>query len=256
MCLPNSAHRSGSTKIARFARCVADVEQRIVNEFGGSLNKLVVVLVGDLIEGSTSQHSALPNDVPVTEQVRIVRRLIVHMLGKLAPYADAVLVETVPGNHDQQRRDRVTPARDSWAIEACSGAQEVLEVQYDHITWAYPRGSEDVSVAVKVDDVVIGAVHGDQFSSPDRMRQWWAGQALAGAEVGSAQLLLSGHYHHLRVESISKDKTWMQVPALDNGSPWFKNRKGADAPGGLISLRLEKSAPYWSGLEFHTGATA
>jgi predicted phosphodiesterase len=189
---------------------------------------------------------------------RVVRRLVVHMLAKLAPYAGSVIVETVPGNHDQQRKDRVTPASDSWAIEAISAAQDALELsgQYEHVSFAYPRGSEDVSVAVDVDGVVIGAVHGDQFSSPDRMRQWWAGQALAGAEVGSAQILLSGHFHHLRVESISKTKTWFQVPALDNGSPWFKNRKGADAPAGMISFRLEKSAPYWSALQLHTGAVA
>jgi hypothetical protein len=46
----------------------------------------------------------------------------------LAPLADRVLVLTVPGNHDEARRDRVTTPGDSWAIEAVAGAADALEL--------------------------------------------------------------------------------------------------------------------------------
>src|SRR5262249_8020440 len=91
--------------IERFAAGVGAVEERIMTEVGGPGAGLVVPLVGDLIEGITSQGGRLPNDIHVTEQVRVVRRLLIHFFGRLAPMADKVLVLTVPGNHDEARRD-------------------------------------------------------------------------------------------------------------------------------------------------------
>lgn len=243
--------------VKRFAACVSEIEQRIVDEFGGELANLVLVLCGDLIEGQVSQGSSLPNDIPVPEQVRVCRRLVIHMVATLAGYADNVHVVVVPGNHDVPRRDQVVPARSSWAVEAVSAAQDALELtgNYSNVRWVYPDGSEDVSAAVEVEGVIIGAVHGDQYSSPDRLRQWWSGQALADVPAASAQILLTGHYHHLRVESISKTKTWIQVPATDNGSPWFKNKRGSDAPAGMISFRLTPGLrPYWTALVPHEGS--
>jgi hypothetical protein len=158
--------------VDRFARCVAQVEERILTEFGGHLQALIIPIVGDIIEGSASQGGRLPNDLGVTEQVRVARRLIIHMLGRLAPLSDRVLVLTVPGNHDEARRDRLTTPGDSWAIEAVAGAADALELsgRYEHVTFVYPE-PDDLSVTVDIGGLVVGATHGHVIGSPDKMGQ-------------------------------------------------------------------------------------
>jgi hypothetical protein len=51
-----------------------------------------VPVVGDLVEGCTSQGGRLANDIGVSEQLRVVRRLLMHFFAVLAPLADRVLV--------------------------------------------------------------------------------------------------------------------------------------------------------------------
>jgi predicted phosphodiesterase len=153
-----------------------------------------------------------------------------HMLATLAPMADRVLVMCVPGNHDEVRRDRITSSRDSWAIEAISAVQDALEVSgdYAHITCVYP-GEDELSVAVDIDGLVVDATHGHVVSSPDRIPAWLVGQALGKQPVGEADILVSGHWHHLIVKNIGAGRTWFQCPAMDNGSalPQQEGRRGA-----------------------------
>jgi hypothetical protein len=50
-------------------------------------------------------------------------------------------------------------------------------------------------------------------------------------------LLITGHYHHLRVTQSGR-KTWLQAPALDNGSEWWARETGATSPAGLLTLTV------------------
>jgi hypothetical protein len=179
---------NGSTQgiIERFAAGVAAIEEGIHREFGGRVSKLVVPLVGDLIEGITSQGGRLPNDLGITEQVRVVRRLLLHFFGRLAPLADSVPVMTVPGNHDEARRDRITPAGDSWAIHLVAQVADAMRLdpeRFGHVTFAYPE-PDDVTVTVDIGGLVIGATHGHTISNPDKMGTWLAGQALGRQAAG------------------------------------------------------------------------
>jgi predicted phosphodiesterase len=56
-------------------------------------------------------------------------------------------------------------------------------------------------------------------------------------EIGDASLLITGHYHHLRIEQ-SGAKTHVQTPALDGGSQWFSNSTGQAAPAGMLTLTV------------------
>jgi hypothetical protein len=62
-------------------------------------------------------------------------------------------------------------------------------------------------------------------------------QAHGQQDIGEATLLLTGHYHHLRIEQSGR-KTWVQAPALDGGSQWFSNSSGAEAPAGMLTLTV------------------
>ena len=57
---------------------------------------------------------------------------------------------------------------------------------------------------------------------------------------------MSGHFHHLRVEQ-DGDRTWIQAPTVDTGSPWYDQRNGGRATPGTLTLMT--SAGRWWGLE-------
>lgn len=48
--------------------------------------------------------------------------------------------------------------------------------------------------------LVLGVTHGHMARSADQMERFWSGQASARQPVGAADLLISGHWHHLRVQ--------------------------------------------------------
>ena len=73
---------------------------------------------------------------------------------------------TVPGNHDEARRDRVTTPGGSGAIEAVAGAADALELsgQYEHLKFIYPE-PDDLSVTVDIGGLVVGARSGTCVSA-------------------------------------------------------------------------------------------
>lgn len=239
--------------VERFGKMVEDVRQRIEDDFGGHLEALVVPVVGDLVEGCTSQGGRLANDLGVSEQLRVVRRLLLHFFAVLAKLADRVMVMVVPGNHGEVRRDRATTALDNWDVEAVVGAQDALEIAggFDHVTFAYPS-EDDMSLAVEHDGVVIGATHGHVVATQDKFGQWLAGQALGKQPVGQCDLLFAGHHHTFRMQDLGGGRTLVACPAMDGGSAWFTNRKGVSSHVGMVSVEITDHAPYWRAPVLHT----
>jgi len=61
---------------------------------------------------------------------------------------------------------------------------------------------------------VIAFTHGHVVNSPDRMLDWWKGQAFGHQKAGEADMLVSAHFHHYRNRAAGKRRTWLQIPAL------------------------------------------
>jgi hypothetical protein len=64
--------------------------------------------------------------------------------------------------------------------------------------------------------------------------------------IGTADVVLSGHYHHLRLEQMGPT-THMQVGSLDGGSTWFTHLGGLSAPPAALTFVAEGGK--WNGLE-------
>jgi hypothetical protein len=88
---------------------------------------------------------------------------------------------------------------------------------------------------------VLGMVHGNQYS-PGKAVEWWSKQQHGAQPVGGADVLITGHYHHLVVQPTGRSartgraKWWLQAPTLDNGSDWFRNIAGDDSDPGLLTF--------------------
>lgn len=200
--------------------------------------------LGDCIEGVVSQGGKVQGriDLPITEQIRVYRRLVMAQIKAFTPLTDELVVVAIPGNHDEPSRDLFTVGTDSWALDAVSavadGIAENPELQ-DKCRFLYPTRDE---LTVTVDDqgVRVAMAHGHQF--PNRTaywEDWWDGQIRARLLPGDADLLLAAHRHHLRISDFAGGRLFIQIPSLDGGSQYFDDRRGGNNPSRLISFTLE-----------------
>lgn len=197
-------------------------------------------------------------DLSLTEQVRVYRRLMLHQLGVLAPLADRVLVPVVAGNHDEITRQWATRPSDSWAIDGASAVADALAAQraYRHVQFLFPA-DEELSVTVDVgpedSPLVLGFTHGHVCgSTPNQVIPWWTRQSHGRQQAGEADVLFTGHWHHLRTEFTGGGRTWIMIPALDGGSEYYRRRTGEDTPAGMLSVWLTPGRGCgWEGLTIH-----
>jgi predicted phosphodiesterase len=187
-------------------------------------------------------------DLDLTSQIRVYRRLLLHMVKTFAPLADRVIVPCVPGNHDEAVRvgnSMATTYTDSFALDAASAVADALEdhPDYKHVSFVFPK-YDTLTVTLDMAGTVVGLAHGHQCRG--KAVDWWKNMAHGQQDIGEATLLLTGHYHHLRIEQSGR-KTWMQAPALDGGSTWFENSSGQAAPAGMLTLTVGNGG--WSNVQ-------
>lgn len=228
--------------VERFLSKTDDAVARLkeLRRLGRPISEITLPWLGDCIEGLYSQGGGLAAvgrlDLSITEQVRVFRRLMLHQVKVFAPLADRVVVPVVPGNHDEaQRAGKVVRSyTDSWAVEGASAVADAIRLAggFDNVSFVFPEDDE-LTVTIDVAGTPTGFAHGHQFGR-DPMK-WWAGQAHGMQPIGSATLLLGAHLHHLRVEQ-SGVKAFIQIPALDGGSQWWKHKTGQDSPPGMMTL--------------------
>lgn len=205
-----------------------------------------IAWLGDCIEGSVSQggKNMWRTRQTVTEQVRILRRVMLYVIDLFAPYANRVTVVSVPGNHDEAMRLPVTTrSDDSWAVDSLIAVSDALELNpaaYGHVECFVP-GVDEQDVTMELDGLVVTHIHGHQYR-PGKQWDWWKGQMFGGQPAGQSRLLLQGHMHHFSVDT-KGDRMWICVPAFEQESTWWKHRTGeTGSPGGVV-MTIRNSTP-------------
>ena len=214
----------------------------------GKAGPVVLPWLGDCIEGTESQASHLLArlDLTVTEMIRVYRRLMAEQVTAFAVLSDDVTVPVVPGNHDEAKRvgDKMaTRYDDSWAIEGASQVADVMAAKGYGVRWVFPD-RDGLHLTVDVQGTTVGCLHGHQVRGG--MSKWLGGKAVGRDAIGTADVVLSGHFHHLRLEQYGPT-TWMQTGALDGGSLWFQHTGNPEAPP--ASLTFLAVGGTWHGLE-------
>jgi hypothetical protein len=245
--------------VDRFGRIVQEVRGRLDREGGAEV--LIIPVLGDCIEGIVAMGGKLATriDISVTEQVRVYRRLLTHIVAELAPYAKKVIVPVLPGNHDENYRIVSQPVTDSWAIEGASAVADAMadNPRYQHVRFLFPEDEELVitlNVGTQKNPHVLAFTHGHLAKAPNSVEAWWGKQAFGRQQAGQADVLFSGHFHHLRTEQMGTGRTWFQCPPLDGGSDYYRRLDGTMSQAGMISLWITPGQGIgWEGLTVHTG---
>ena len=211
-----------------------DHHKRLIKEYG--IGQIALPQLGDCIEGMTSQKGKVMgrHDIGVSAQVRVGRRMLLAQIKAMAPYAEKIIVPVVPGNHDEVQRFLVSRPEDSWQIDIVSQVEDICaesEFLKDKVVFRYPA-LDDSTLAVNLSGTLYGMAHGHQKNN---MVQWWNGQVMGRCSVADAQILNVGHLHHYDAQSVGR-RLFIQNPAMDGGSSWYRDKSGLESDPGIVSL--------------------
>lgn len=217
---------------------------------GFEIPVLVVTGLGDLVEGCTGFYSNQPFTVDLDNraQMKMAYMTLSALLRQWASLFSRIVVAPIAGNHGETRSafKNETGPGDNKDILAFEIVRDVLAERkgFEHFEWQIP-GSELAQV-IDVAGAKLGITHGHMFSggtnAAAKATKWWQGQMFGLQPVKDANILVSGHFHHLSmVEFSDSGRTWFQTPAMDNGSEWFTNFSGQSSAPGTLTFRMGRS---------------
>lgn len=241
-------------------RASVEDRYRTLTKSGVQFDGIALLCLGDLVEACDGHYPMqAANTADMREQTRLVRRLLYGLVDTAAKLAPQVTLAAVPGNHGEKRKDgkAYTSWSDNLDVEIPEQVGDILsanEDRFGHVKVALPTGS-DLTLTLDLSGTVVGMAHGHQFrgggSIQQKVDRWWAHKSKHRHLIGDADMLLSGHFHHLQVwEEGTHDggtKTWIQCPSLDGGSDWFEHQGGAPTRQG--TLTFVASGGTWDRIE-------
>lgn len=220
-----------------------------LRKIGRNLGTLVVAGVGDLIENCDGHYASQTFSVELNrrEQVRVLRRIIRDLIAYWAKDFEKVIVLAVPGNHGENRLNgkAFTTLGDNDDVAIFEMIAEIFAANpevYGHVEFYIPE--DDHCVVMDFGNIRVGWTHGHiaggSGNPQAKIRSWWNDQLFGGLDIGTCDILITGHYHHFSIVEYGP-KVHIQCPALESESTWFKNLKGANSRPGVLTFVLNDS---------------
>ena len=222
----------------------------------GKYQHIYALDLGDIIEGidnASSMNQLQGNDLSVMQQVDLASALIWDFLKMATKYAP-VTYASIGSNHCQWRVNRQQigkPGKDDWGIVILQQVRRLAVEVGLPITFLIPNPDEESLVFDAFGDGyhLVGIAHGHQYSRPENALTWWRQNTFGNQTIASASLLLTAHFHHLRVVEAGAShnggsRFWIQASTSDNGSGWFRRISGEDSVSGITCLELSKGIPF------------
>ena len=232
--------------VGRWLQAVDDVEARYkeLKKMGRPIESITVLCLGDLVEGCDGHYDIQTFTVEVDrrDQVKIARRLLRDALIRWSKFAPEITVAAIGGNHGENRKNgkAFTTLNDNDDVALVESVAEIFQANpeaYGHIKFAIPTDS--LSLTVEVGTKIIGITHGHLARAgagvEAKLRRWIADQTLGRNKIGDCDILVTGHYHSLKMADWGGVK-WLQAPALDGGSVWWSQSTGETADVGVLTF--------------------
>jgi predicted phosphodiesterase len=218
---------------------------RELRKIGREISHLNVLWTGDSVEGCVGFYPSQTFAVELDrrDQVKVTRRLFTDSLQEWSRHFSTVTVAAVAGNHGENRNGggkAFTGAHDNDDLAIVEQVSEILaanEEAYGHVRFAVAR--DNLTVTVPAAGWIVGVTHGHMTrngsNAEAKLRSWWEKQAAGKQPIGDADVLVSGHYHHLRVADWG-GCFWLQAPALDGGSEYWRVATGEVSQPGMLTF--------------------
>lgn len=228
-----------------------------LEKYLGRMNSANAVFMdgGDIIEGfeNTAQQMNT-NDLSLMDQIDLAHTMELEFIDLLSRTHDRVDAMSVPSNHTAWRKgkDSLGKPGDDWGMHIMRQVEKVYD-RYNagHNVDFHYANEWQKSLVLDVQGYGLGLVHGDNVNKPDAIPQWWANQCHGGGPTALADILISAHFHCLRVQPSGRNavtgnqKWWIGSPTMDNGSDWYANGMGGgDSDAGLLVFTIEKDLGF------------
>lgn len=204
-----------------------------------------ITFLGDCMEGFVSQggKNAWRTELTLTEQLRLMRRMMLYAIDAFAPLTDRLTVVAVPGNHDEAIREPgITRFDDSFIVDALVAVTDAMEMNptaYGHVETYVPR-TDELTVTLNVNGTIVLHGHG-HYHRPLKHWDWWQASSFDRRvqDAFQADLLLEGHFHHHMIDT-KGDRMYVIIPSQEEESTWWRHRSGdRGRPGALIFTTYE-----------------
>ena len=232
--------------VGRWLQAIDDVEFRLkeLKKLGRPIDSITVLCLGDLVEGCDGHYDIQTFTVEVDrrDQVKIARRLLRDALIRWSKVVPSITVAAIGGNHGENRKNgkAFTTLGDNDDVALVESVAEIFQANpeaYGHIKFAIP--TDELSLTLEVHGKIIGITHGHLARSgagtEAKLRRWIADQTLGRQRIGDCDILVTGHYHSFKLADWGGVK-WMQAPALDGGSVWWRQSTGEIADVGVLTF--------------------
>ena len=232
--------------VGRWLQAIDDVEFRLkeLKKLGRPIDSITVLCLGDLVEGCDGHYDIQTFTVEVDrrDQVKIARRLLRDALIRWSRVVPSITVAAIGGNHGENRKNgkAFTTLGDNDDVALVESVAEIFQANpeaYGHIKFAIP--TDELSLTLEVHGQIIGITHGHLARSgqgvESKLRRWIADQTLGRQKIGDCDILVTGHYHSFKLADWGGVK-WIQAPALDGGSVWWRQSTGEIADVGVLTF--------------------
>lgn len=206
---------------------------------------------GDPIENVWNTPSqAFTNDLDVPAQIRTFRRLMVEGIKLLAPLAPKFTYLAVPSNHGAFRTGYKSQAGTTDADFGLEISHQLEDIFAEHeslsrVNFVRPAELEEVA-QIETSGTKVAFHHGHQSGGHKTHGKWWSGLDHGRMTGWDADIMVTAHYHSLRVEQ-SGNKRWIiGVSSSDPGSDWFTNKTGEAAREGMTAFDVQDG--QWTNL--------
>lgn len=239
-------HGGVESTIKRVVEARESLVQRVkdLRKMGQEVSSLNVLWTGDSIEGCIGHYPSQTFSVELDrrDQVKVTRRLLTDSLQAWSKHFQDITVAAVGGNHGENRLNGkvFTGAQDNDDLAIVEQVAEILAANPDafgHVKFAIARDA--LTVTIPVAGWILGVTHGHiaraGAGTEQKLHRWWEGQAAGRQPIGDADILVTGHYHHFRAADWG-GCMWLQAPALEGGSEWWRVATGQVSQIGMLTF--------------------
>jgi hypothetical protein len=206
---------------------------------GLNIGQVHIAWLGDHIEGFASQGGANTwrTQLTLNEQIRLTRRSMMHSVQLFSQTVEKMTVVAVPGNHGRVvtgsgNGTRHDDSHDTESLIAVSEACELVPGRFGHVEFYVPQ-TDEIAVTLDVAGTRISHWHGDRYNSGKHF-DWWAKQAFGGANSRDSDVGFGAHYHGYLAEEQGQ-QLFIQVPALEAESTWWRHKQGTPGNPGIVT---------------------
>ena len=241
--------------IQRIHASYARIEEKLKT---GNYDHIVILDMGDIVEGVNNKadmDQLITNTLSPMQQTDLAAALIWDLVKMACKYAP-VTYGSVASNHCQFRVNKAAvgrPGTDDWGIVILQQIRRLAtEVGLPVDRWLVPQ-PHDEGFAFDVfgdGSHILGAIHGHQVARPDSFQAFWTKAVFNDSYLAASTLMVSGHFHHHRVEQFSgtegRERWWVQASTMDSGSDWYTRMQGGagDSTTAVTCFELEAGVPF------------